>query len=939
MSEHRRKPPQQQGGGRAAARRGAPAAPSGRRAAPRDTTGPSSSSYGDSSYGEAAYGDPSYGEASYGTRASGAPDEGERPYGGRAQARRAAQRSGSVGASGGRRRAAEAGGGGRGGDGGRRGGGSGGSGGGAGRGRGRGPGPSGKKRFIDYPRAGRHGMRRWIPSWRLVSGLFLGFLGSLMVVAGISYALVEVPEVDKAAKAQNNVYYWADGKQMVATGGERNRQIIGYDDIPKEMRFAVMSAENKTFEDDKGVDPMGIARALVNMAKGGQTQGGSTITQQYVKNARLGDQSQTFSRKFKELFISIKVGRTESKEKIMAGYLNTAYYGRGAYGIQAAARAYFDKEAKELDPSECALLATVLKGATYYDPAGYPEIDPAASRQDNTERAKKRWKWILDEEVKDGRLTSAERDKYQDFPKLKNPRSNTQLGGQTGYLVDLAKAYVIRTTDITAEQLQRGGYEIHTTFDRTKVKELEKAVNKVRKEKIKPKLRPEKDTHVQFGGASVDPEDGAIKAIYGGVDATKHFTNNADQTGAQVGSTYKPFVLAAAFKYGVRDPKGPEIQSEAERTVVNPKSLYSGKNELKIQNYNGTVWTDRDGKQWNQKNDGNQSYNPPTYQIDLREAMRESVNSAYVQLGMDVGLSKVKEAAMDAGLQDDRSMASSNYPSFSLGTSSPSAIRMAGAYSTFAASGKQNDPYSVTKVVHEGDEVYKHEKQTKRVFEPEVADNVTDVLRTVVEKGTGTSAQLGNRPVAGKTGTTDGNKSAWFVGYTPQLSTAVSMYRLDDDEANKKREFLEMFGTGGEEKIHGASFPAKIWQDYMSNALKGEPVENFPVPQPIGKVVGETPPPPPSPTATEEPTKEEDEPSPPAPTETETTKPPTKSPDPEESCSQWDWECGHENGGVDGGAEDGGANGDPGGETPTPTTDPPGQGDGGLFGGPRGRQG
>ncbi|MFH8566596.1 transglycosylase domain-containing protein [Streptomyces sp. NPDC017988] len=920
MSEHRRKPPQPQGGGRAAARRGAPGAPSGRRAAPRDATGPSASSYG--------------------APGAGAPDEGDQSYGGRAQARRAAQRSGSVGAGGGRRRAAEASGGGRAGGGGRRGGGGpGGSGGsGPGRGRGRGPQQPGKKRFIDYPRAGKRGARRWVPSWRLVTGLFLSFVGGLMAVAGISYALVEVPEVDKAATAQNNVYYWADGKQMVATGGERNRQIIDYDDIPKEMRFAVMSAENKTFEDDKGVDPMGIARAVVNMAKGGQTQGGSTITQQYVKNARLGDQSQTFSRKFKELFISIKVGRTESKEDIMAGYLNTAYYGRGAYGIQAAARAYFDKEATDLDPSQCALLATVLKGATYYDPAGYPEIDPAANQKDNTARAKKRWKWILDEEVKDGHLTAAQRNKYKVFPKLQNPRSNTQLGGQTGYLVDLAKAYVIRNTDITAEQLQQGGYEIHTTFERKKVKELENAVNKVRKEKIKPKLRPEKDTHVQFGGASVDPKSGAIKAIYGGEDATKHFTNNADQTGAQVGSTYKPFVLAAAFKYGVRNPDGPEVQSNAERTVVNPKSLYSGKNELKIKNYNRSVWTDREGKEWLQKNDGDASYNPPSYQIDLREAMRESVNSAYVQLGMDVGLDKVKEAAIDAGLKDDSSMASANYPSFSLGTSSPSAIRMAGAYSTFAASGKQNEPYSVKEVEYKGDSVYEHEMKTKQAFTSQVADNVTDVLRTVVEKGTGTSAQLSGRPVAGKTGTTDGNKSAWFVGYTPQLSTAISMYRLDDDETNKKREFLEMFGTGGEEKIHGASFPAKIWQDYMSKALKGEPVRSFPTPGPIGQLVGETPPPPPSPTATKEP---EDEPSSPTPTETETTKPPTtQSPDPEESCSQWDWECNND-GGADGGAEDGGANGDPGGESPPPTDDPPGddrgnQNGGGIFGGPRG---
>lgn len=758
-----------------------------------------------------------------------------------------------------------------------------------------------------------------------------------MAVTGIAYALVGVPKVDDAATAQNNVYYWADGKQMVATGGETNRQIIDYEDIPKEMRTAVISAENKTFEKDKGVDPMGITRALVNMAKGGETQGGSTITQQYVKNARLGDQSQTFTRKFKELFISIKVGRQVSKEEIMAGYLNTAYYGRGAYGIQAAARAYFGEDASELDPSECALLATVLKGATYYDPAGSPEVDPAASRDANTARATKRWKWILDEEVKDGHLSAERRAKYTDFPKLENPRSNALLGGQVGYLVDLAKAYVINNSDgeITANDLQQGGYEIHTTFDKAKVMKLEKSVEKVRKAKIKPEQRPDKDTHVQFGGASVNPKDGAIEAIYGGEDATKHFTNNADQTGAQVGSTFKPFVLAAAFKDGTRDKEGLPDQGQDQRTIVNPKSLYSGKNKLKIKNYDGSIWTDRDGEQWLQTNDGDEDYNPPSYQIDLREAMRESVNSAYVQLGMDVGLDKVKEAAVASGIKEN-SLASANYPSFSLGTSSPSAIRMAGAYSTFASSGKQNEPYSVKEVEHKGNTVFQHDSQPKRAFDPEVADNVTDVLKTVVEKGTGTSAQLSGRQVAGKTGTTDGNKSAWFVGYTPQLSTAISMYRLDDDEGNKKRQFLEMFGTGGEKKIHGASFPAQIWQDYMEQALKGEPVENFPVPKPIGEVVGETPPPAPSPTPSE--TEEPEESPSPSPSDTGPSPSPSGSPDPEESCADWDWQCNNNGGTSDGGTTDGGT----GGESP-PTTEEPtggggnnGNGNGGIFGGPSG---
>ncbi|PSM39141.1 penicillin-binding protein [Streptomyces dioscori] len=891
MSEHRRKSPQPQGGGRAAARRGQTGSSSSRRAAPRGATESPSDSY--DSGGE------------------------ERPYGSRAEARRASQRN-SSGA--GRRRAA---------DGAAQG----------GRGRGRGSVPP-KKRIIDYPRAGKYGAARWVPSWKLVTGLFIGFFGSMMAVAGVAYALVGLPDVAKTAEAQNNVYYWADGTQMVATGGETNRQIIDYSRIPKEMRYAVISAENKTFENDRGVDPMGIGRALFNMAKGGQTQGGSTITQQYVKNAMLEDQSQTISRKFKELFVSIKVGANVDKEDIMAGYLNSAYYGRGAYGIQAAARTYFDKDAEDLNPSQCAFLASVLKGATYYDPAGAESIDPSATPAANRERAETRWRWILGEMVKDGHLEESVRNKYPDFPTLQSPRSNAQLGGQVGYLVDLAKAYIVNNsekTGITEKQLRDGGYEIHTTFDKKKVTQLEAAVKKVRKENIKEKERPKTDKHVQFGGASVDPETGAIKAIYGGVDATEHFTNNADQTGAQVGSTFKPFVLAAAMKWGVRDPDLEPTQAQDERIQVSPKSLYSGKNKLKIEDYDGTVWKDKDEKEWLQRNDGDESYNPPTFQIDLREAMRVSSNSAYVQLGMNVGLDKVRESAVDAGIKEG-SLASANFPSFSIGTSDPSAIRMAGAYATFAASGKQNEPYSVDEITDKDGTVFTHENsaKAKQAFTEQVADNVTDVLKTVVDEGTGTAAKLSNRPVAGKTGTTDGNKSAWFVGYTPQLSTAISMYRMDDDESNKKREFLEMYGTGGQDKIHGASFPAEIWHDYMEQALKGTKVEQFPTPEPIGEVVNDVVVPTPTPTPTE--TEEEEETEEPEPTPTRSE--PSPSPTTSESCGAFGFGCEDDGGASTGETDTGGTDG---GASPSTSESEEedggnsrGNGNGGLFQGSSG---
>ncbi|MFG3347770.1 transglycosylase domain-containing protein [Streptomyces sp. NPDC048018] len=886
MSEHRRKMPQQQppSGGRAAARRAAQQ-PMGRRPAQdRDvSTGSPSASYGPpSSYG---------GE--------------ERPYGGRAEARRAAQR-------GGRRRAPE-GGGGPGGPGGRRGGG-GGRGGGPGRGRNDGGRPPGKKRMIDYPRYGKYGWRRWMPSWKLTTGLFLAFVGGLMGAATIAYAMVGIPDEAISAKQQNNVFYWSDGTQMAATGGEVNRQIVSFDQIPKAMQNAVVSAENKTFWTDSGIDPMGIGRAVWNMAKGGETQGGSTITQQYVKNNRLDDQSQTLTRKVKELFISMRVGNEKGKPEIMAGYLNTSYYGRGAYGIQAAARTYFGKNAANLNPSECAFLASLLKGATYYDPAGSVDIDPAATPEANRVRAEKRWAWILDEMVKDGSLPAAERAKYPEFPKVKTRTQGAQLGGQIGYLVRTAQKSVLNNTElgITEKDLARGGYEIYTTFDKKKVNALEKAVKSVYAEYIDPKKRPKTDTHVQFGGASVNPETGAIVAIYGGANATTHFTNNADETGAQVGSTFKPFVLAAAMRDGVRDPKGSKEQDASTRTLVDPdKSYYSGQNNLTIKNYDGSIWRDENGNEWHQANDEHASYK----NINLRTAMMKSANSPYVQLGMDVGIDKVRQAAIDAGLREG-SLVKANVPSFSLGISNPSAIRMAGAYATFANNGERNDVYSVEKVLKQGQVKYKHEAQPKRVFSTAVASNVTDVLKSVVKGGTGRKAALDDREAAGKTGTTDGNNSAWFVGYTPQLSTAIDMYRFADDETLKGRKFESMYGTGDQPKIHGNSFPSRIWHDYMTDALKGTEPKSFPAPEPLddaegvygGGMVSPTPTPTETPSQTPSTT-----PSTQAPTDK-----PTKSPDPGKTCSVWDWPC-DPNGGTTKGQDNGGTNGGP---TTTPPPDP-----------------
>ncbi|MBO8187252.1 transglycosylase domain-containing protein [Streptomyces spirodelae] len=896
MSGNRRKPPQGRG------RRAAQPPPSpGRRAASRGGGQAPPSAPGPDGYGR---------RDAQGHRSEpGAPG-----HGGRAEARRAAQ-------GGGRRRAAAA----ANAQGGRR----------AAGGRGRGRAVPERKRFIDYPRAGKDGLRRWIPSWKLMTGLCLGFLALLVGLAGIALALVDVPNPKLAAKAEKNVYYWKDGTQMVVAGkGDRNRQIVGINEIPKHMQWAVIAAENESFYQDSGVDPMGIARAVAKMAMGGETQSGSTITQQYVKNTYL-DQSQTLTRKARELLISIKVGAKMEKKDILAGYLNTGYYGRGAYGIQAAAQAYYRVDANKLSASQSAFLAATLNGPNLYDPEG--GVGSAATPEKNLKRAKARWSWTLDREVATGHMKKSTRDaiKAKGFPMPKEPKKSTELKGQIGYLVDLANNYITNDSTrsgISQRQLERGGYRIHTTFEKKKVMKLRKTVEQVQKKNIDPDKR-DVDKYVQFGGASVRPQDGAILAIYGGADATTHFRNNADYTGVQVGSTFKPFVMAAAMRDGVRDPEGPPEQGPSTRTKVSPKSIYNGDNKIKLRNYNGTVWHDKDGNEWHQRNDGNESRG----MITLRTAMQFSVNTPFIQLGMDVGTDKVKQAALDAGVNED-SLAKTT-PTFSLGTSAPSAIRMASAYGTFATSGTHTEPYSVTKVERKGEVKYQHKKVSEAAFDRPVADNITNMLETVVQKGTGTTARGLGRPAAGKTGTTDDNRSAWFTGYTPQLSTSIGMWRVNDTAKNQK--FLKMYGVGGQESIHGASFPAEIWTKYMKEALKGSPVMKFPVPEPIGeKVYGDGASPSPTPTETSAPPTPSDEPS-----ETPSDEPsesPSNSPSStSSSCPPLNPDCDEQSNGNGNGGNGGtdGPGGGPGGDSgDTGDTGDPGGNDSGsnFFGGPTG---
>ncbi|WP_371498286.1 penicillin-binding protein [Kitasatospora sp. NBC_00374] len=730
-------------------------------------------------------------------------------------------------------------------------------------------GKPGKKRFIDYPRFGKSGFRRWVPSWKLVLSLFLIFFGSGVAAVGAAYQMTPIPKLNDLVHEQNNIYYWADGTEMTRKG-TTNRQIVELANISRPAQDAVIAAENESFREDSGVDPKGIARAVYKMATGGETQGGSTITQQYVKNAYLS-QDQTLTRKMKEFFITLKINGQLSKDDILTGYLNTAWYGRGATGIQAGAQAYYGVDAKDVNVCQGAMLAALLKGATVYDPS---------LSEGNRKNMQERWTWILGRMVATKKLTQADRDACgPEFPKPIERKAPANMNGEVYYLVDTVNKYLTNKdpNPISQQMLDKGGYSIYTTFEKDKVEQLKKAVDDVQAESLKPDKR-EADKFVQVGAASVRPGDGALVALYGGpgIEAG-HYSNNADSTGIPVGSTFKPFVLATAMQTGVVT----QTDNQGKPKRINSASKYLADDNSEIHKSDGSPAIGDDGKPYHQRND---SRNSPGY-VSLKTAMQYSYNVPFVQLGQDVSGKAVEELVLKLGLRKE-SLNPSSTLTYPLGTSRPSSIRMASAYSVFAARGQQTDPYSVTKVLKDGKELPGFTKpQAKAVLDQAVADNITDVLENVAKAGTGIKTNALGRPVAGKTGTTDAGTSAWWVGYTPQLSTAVGMWREEPGTSK----LLSLNGTAGHESVHGGDFPTDIFTRYMKAALNGQPKMDFPTPEPIGEEVdssGAPVSPSPSASASDSPTAAaptEPQPGPTA-TASATASPSPSAPDPGPSC-------------------------------------------------------
>ncbi|WP_425588473.1 transglycosylase domain-containing protein [Streptomyces venetus] len=654
--------------------------------------------------------------------------------------------------------------------------------------------PAGKRK--------RTGWRRAIPTWRMTLGAAIVVV--LLLAGGffLGYSLVQIPPANALATKQANVYLYADGS-VIARDGEVNRENVTLAQISKDAQHAILAAEDRDFYTESAVDPKAMLRAAWNTALGKGKQSGSTITQQYVKNYYLR-QEQTVTRKAKEFFIAIKLDREVSKDHILEGYLNTSYFGRNAYGIQAAAQAYYGMDAKDLDPARAAYLSALVNAPSQYDVVAHPE---------NRKAAESRWNYVLDGMVKKGWLSASERAGMK-FPVPKESTRSTGLSGQRGYITRIVREYLTQNKIIDENQLDAGGYRITTTLQKPRQDAFVKAVEDKLMSKL-DKKNNKVDTYVRAGGASVDPKTGKVVAMYNGVDYVKQYTPNATRRDFQVGSTFKPFVFTSAVENGSQTQDG---------RVITPNTIYDGTNKRPVQGW--------DGDPYAPENEDQHSYGD----ITVTEATDSSVNSVYAQMAADVGPQKVKQTAIDLGVPEATPDLADG-PAIALGTATASVLDMAQAYATLANHGRHGTYTMVEKVTKAGTPIELPERRTRQAVSREAADTTTSMLQSVVQNGTASAAQVAGRPVAGKTGTAEEDTAAWFAGYTPELATVVSVMGQDPVTAAHK----SLYGAMGLERINGGGAPTEIWTQFTQDALKGKPVTDFDLELQPGSDVSEAP--------------------------------------------------------------------------------------------------
>ncbi|GAB6940083.1 transglycosylase domain-containing protein [Isoptericola variabilis] len=651
-----------------------------------------------------------------------------------------------------------------------------------------------RRRFWNYPRPRKGPVQRWLPSWRIVVGTLLTgtALGAGLFVA--AWSTTTIPKNLDEVNNQATTVYWSNGKQ-IGQFAEQKRELVQLEDLPPYVGNAVVASEDDTFWTNNGIDLKGIARAAVNNLKGGGRQGASTLTQQYVERYYLNTED-SYAGKAREAIIALKVAQTQPKEQVLESYLNTIYWGRNTYGIQAASQEFFGKDAKDLTPSEAALLSGIIPSPNNWDPSINPD------------RAKERWERSINRMYQQGYITKDEHDKAE-FPKFKERKEATNTwGGQKGYLMDQVRKELVKSKSNpdapleSEDELATRGLKITTTIDQ----KLQKTAVEVEKTLHEDGTYGKANKNVRMSLVSMDPQTGAVKALYGGPDYVKQSLNTATQDVVQAGSTFKPFALMAGLENGV---------TLEDRFDGNSGKVFPAANN---------------GEDWKVPNFGGANYGGS---IDLTTATAHSVNTAYVQLNDEVGPEKTREVAERAGIRKDE-----NYPltaglSNVLGVDSVRPIDLARAYSTIAAGGYRTTPHIVAKVeTLDGTVLYEGPQEQEKEFDADVTTAATYAMTKVVEDPTGSGrvAQELGRPVAGKTGTSNDNKSAWFAGFVPQLTTVVGLrqYTTLDLEAGKIAGQDEIDGFGEWQEITGGSWPVRAWTDFMQVATEGMESEDFP---------------------------------------------------------------------------------------------------------------
>jgi penicillin-binding protein 1A len=596
----------------------------------------------------------------------------------------------------------------------------------------------------------------------LVAALVL----SAVVLPACSYETTGLaPELP--TEAQTSQILAADGSVLTTLRAEQNRIVVRLDDMPASLRDAVVAIEDDRFWDHRGVDLRAILRAAHRDAsQGGVAEGGSTITQQYVKTALL-DPTQTVNRKLREAVLALRLERSYSKEVILERYLNAIYFGRGAYGAAAAAEEYFAKPVGELDLADSALLAGLIQAPSATDP--YVRPDLATARRDV----------VLGRMLELGRIDRGAHDAAVAEPLGLAPERPAAEHYPAAHFVEAVKQWILgdprfgATDEDRRNLLFKGGLRVTTTLDPALQAKAEDAVWSV---------LPDPATAPEGALVAVEPSTGAVRAMVGGRDyfGTSPFAkvNLAMGSGRQAGSTFKPFVLAAALDRGI--PLSRTYPAPAQLTIP----LGPGEAPWEVHNY------------------GDGAAGSAT----LTDATVWSYNTAYAELMMDVGPGRAVDMARRLGIGSPLDAV----PSAVLGTQNVTVVDMASAYATFANRGRRVAPVMVTSITRaDGSVLYVNRPEATIALRSDLADQVNAVLRQVIERGTGTAARVG-RPAAGKTGTAEGYRDAWFVGYTPDLAAAVWV-GFAEREVSMSPPATPLAVTGG-------SWPAEIWQRFVAAA-------------------------------------------------------------------------------------------------------------------------